>query len=535
MNWFTEGKKQEVRKMSFNIRPYNNKQLLLFPPSVGDYLSKNHLAHIVDEAVESIDLTIYYRKISSVGNPAYDPALMIKIWFYGYCVKAYSSRRIAQRLESDVAFIYLSGMQRPDFRTISDFRKNNISELKKSFVDILHICHRLGLTELGIISLDSKVMKANASVTRSYDEKALDKERQEIERVIQDYLEKSNQTDEEEDRKYGSDKSGNELPEDIQDRQARIKKMKQIIEQLKSAQEELKISRQNTKRPHKEKINLTDTGAKIQKGKGGKYPGYRAQISVDSREQVIIANDVTNDQHDVSQLIPMGEQTVENVKEVKKIDTAVDSQGKINLLADSGYSSAKNLAELKHNEKCKDTIEPYIADRCNRAKNTQFGKSKFTFQEDKNKVLCPCGKELNFSGTRLRRNGEPENIYQCPGSICKKCQHFGLCTNNEDGRTIQISENEMLVIQMRKKLSTPEGKKIYSKRSSTVEPTIGNLSHNLGFKEFYLRGLHKVTGEFSLMCTAHNILKIAKLIKSLGVNIKEAIAKRKNLVVFNTS
>jgi len=167
-----------------NIRPYSNKELLLFPPSVGDYLSKDHLAHVVDEAVDTIDLTPYYREISPVGNPAFDPALMIKIWYYGYATKTYSSRKIDEKLDTDVAFIFLSGMQKPDFRTISNFRKNNLNKLKNSFVDILQICHRLGMTKLGNISLDSKVMKANASADRTYDEKEIIKEREEIEKAI---------------------------------------------------------------------------------------------------------------------------------------------------------------------------------------------------------------------------------------------------------------------------------------------------------------------------------------------------------------
>jgi len=158
---------------SLNVRYYNNKELLLFPLSIGDYLRKDDLAHVVDEAVEEIDLTPYYKKNSDVGNPPYHPKLMIKIWFYGYCVKTYSSRKIEEKLYKDVAFIYLVGMQKPDFKAISEFRRKNLTELRNSFVDILQICHRLGMTKLGDISIGSKVMKANASADKTYDEKAL--------------------------------------------------------------------------------------------------------------------------------------------------------------------------------------------------------------------------------------------------------------------------------------------------------------------------------------------------------------------------
>jgi transposase len=512
-----------------NIRPYSNKELLLFPPSVGDYLAKDDLAHVVDEAVETIDLAPYYRKISPVGNPAFDPALMIKVVFYGYCVKTYSSRKIQDRIHKDVAFIYLAGMQKPDFRTISDFRKNNLKELKNSFVEIVRICHRLGMTQLGNISLDSKVMKANASVKRTYDEKELIKERQELEKAIEEYLQKANKTDDEEDEKYGSDKHGNELPEDIRDKESRIKKIRQIAQELKQAEQELKNS-------DLEKINLTDPDSQIQKGKGGKYPGYRAQIAVDSKEQVIVTNDVTNQQYDTDQLVPMVEQIVQNVQQIKEPNNATadknqDTLLKIKLLADSGYSSGKNLSDIQQNKKL-ENIDPYIPDKNYQAKlrgkNTRedlpFSKSKFVFDEH-NKLLCPEGKELNFSGTRTRRNGEIERVYQCPGSICRSCKHFRKCTPNKNGRSIQISENELLVHKMRKKLSTPEGKQIYSKRMITVEPVFGNLSQNLGFREFLLRGLEKAKGEFSLMCSAHNLLKIARFLREQKLLLTQALAK----------
>jgi len=513
-----------------NLRPYNNKELLLFPPSVGDYLSNDHLAHVVDEAVETIDLTPYYRKISLVGNPSYDPALKIKIWFYGYATQTYSSRKIEEHLDTDVAFIYLSGMQKPDFRTISDFRKNNLSLLTNSFVDILKICHRLGMTKLGNISLDSKVMKANASVNRTYTEKELIKEQEELEKAIQGYLERANQTDDEEDKKYGYDKLGTELPENIRDKKVRVKKMKQIAQQLKAAQEKLEESKQNSKKPSKEKINLTDTDAKIQKSKGGKYPGYRAEISVDSKEQVIVANDVTNEQNDAPRLIPMVDKTLENVKEIKPDRFSDNQQNQpINTIADAGYSSGKNLAELEK-EKYKEKIEPYIPDTNSETKErgkghdvtSPFHRSKFIFNEKENSFTCPAGKELYYMGQQIS-SGILHSVYRCKD--CKSCQHFGKCTTSKQGRHISISQYQGLINKMRQKLKTEEGKKIYGLRKITAEPVFGNLSQNLGFREFLLRGLEKVKGEFSLMCSAHNLLKIARFLRDSKMLLTEALAK----------
>ncbi len=506
-----------------NIRPYSSKELLLFPPSVGDYLSKDHLAHVVDEAVDTIDLTPYYREISPVGNPAFDPALMIKIWYYGYCTRTYSSRKIDEKLNTDVAFIFLSGMQKPDFRTISDFRKNNLKKLTNSVVDITQICHRLGMTKLGEISIDSKVMKANASASKTYNEEGLIKEREKIQKKIEEYLQKVNQTDIEEDKIYGSDKRGNELPEDIRDKKERVKKMKRIVEQLKQAQEKLNQS-------GKKKINLTDNDAQFQKDKSRIIPGYRAQTSVDSKEQIIIANDVTNIQHDSSQLIPMVDKTLENINKIEPDKFSETGQPQsIKIPADTGYSSGKNLAELEK-EKYKDKVEPYIPDTNSQTKErgkghdvtSPFHRSKFTYNKEENSFTCPDGKELYYMGQYLSHE-VLHSVYRCRD--CKSCQHFGKCTTHKNGRFIQISEHQPLIDKMRQKLSTEEGKKIYAKRKITVEPVFGNMSQNLGFREFLLRGLEKVKGEYSLMCSAHNLLKIARFLRESKMLLTQALAK----------
>jgi transposase len=511
-----------------NVKPYNNRQLLLFPASIGDYLAEDDLAHIVDEAVEEINLIPYYQKISAVGNPSYHPALMIKLWFYGYATKTYSSRKIEEKLHKDVAFIYLAGMQKPDFKAISEFRRKNLSELKDSFLDILQICHRLGLTKLGGISIDSKVMKANASISRTYGEKKLAREREEIAAAIQQYLNKAGQTDTEEDQKYGPDMRGNELPRDIRNKQARIKKMRQIKEELKQIQEELK---------GKNSINLTDKDAGTQRDKSRKIAGYRAQVAVDSKQQIILANDVTSKTADTQELIPMTDRVIENVKKLKSIETQEDSKPeKIKLIADSGYGSGENLAELDKREE----IDAYIPDMRYQGKQRghktdegyEFHSSNFIYNREDNYCICPEGKTLNFMKV-LQHNNKEYLLYKC--SDCKSCRHFKICANSRKSKYIWISKDRRFVERMRQKLSTEEGAKTYGLRKTTVEPVLGNLSQNLGFREFLLRGLEKVKGEYSLMCTAHNILKIAKFLRQQGVGLKACLSMQELLAVADTS
>lgn len=509
-----------------NIRPYSNKELMLFPPSIGDYLPQDHLAHVVDEAVESIDLKRYYEKIAEVGNPSYDPEMMIKVWFYGYATGVVSSRKIEEMLRKDVAFIYLSGMQQPDFKTIAEFRRKNLEELKDSFVDIVQVCHRLGMVKLGEIAIDSKAMKANAAARRSLDEKGLAREQEKIEEAIGKYLAEAETKDKEEDERYGKDKREDELPEDVRDKRTRVEKMRRIAKELAEAKEKLKKS-------GKKKINVTDKDAQFQKDNNRLIAGYRAQAAVDSQNQVIVANDVTNEQCDVTSLLPMTDEVRRIAKRLRKGDDE-----RIKILADSRYNSEEKLAEL---EERKD-VDAYMPDMDMEAKKrgkklregSPFHMRNFEFKEQENCFICPARKTLRFV-IRKRYRKRMVSIYKAKQEHCRNCAHFGVCTIDEKGRSIRMSEYEPLRIKMREKLKTPEGKKTYAKRRWTIEPVFGNLSYNLGYREFRLRGSPKVGGEFNLMCIGHNLQKIAKRLRKAGVGLKRALAKPQLVAVADTS
>ena len=530
-----------------NVRSYDNKQQLLFPPLIGDLLPEDHLAHVVDDAVEAIDLGIFYEKIPEVGNMSYDPALMIKVWFYGYATGVCSSRRIEAALYTDVAFMYLAGMQKPDFKILSEFRRENIKELKGIFIGILKIYHELGITKLGRISIDSKVMKGNASADNTYTEEELEKELERIEKEIDKYIEEVEWREAEEDIRYGAEKRGDELADGIKKKEERIKKMKELKEKLKRKKEELK------KREIKE-INITDGDVRLQKGKGWVIGGYRGQIAVDEN-QIIIACDVTEEQNDKRQLIPMIEAVMENIEKVKGdggksererewVEEEIKDKKweKIKVLSDAGYYSIKNLVKLEES-KFKEKIDAYIAYKregemlgC-RWEGEEMDRLKeegFKYKEEEDVVICSSGGKLYRGGGSMSRSGVRYYVYRnC--KACKNCNKRGDCIGKSRYKRVWISEHRLLVKEMKEKLSTKEGKEIYSKRKSTAEPVHGNLAHNLGFRGFLLRGKEKVRGEYFFMCIAHNILKISKFIKDVGKTLKEMLIFKRSLPTFNTS
>jgi len=487
--------------MSLNVRNYNNKEMLLFPASIGDYLSKDHLAWFIDDVVEQLDLNCLYKKVPSVGNPSYHPKMMLKILFYGYAASNFSSRKIAKALESDVAFIFLSGMQRPDFRTISDFRKNNTEEISRLFVQIVRLCHKLGLVGLGHISLDSTVIKANAYREKSCDREKLILEERALQKKIKELLDEASSTDEKEDETFGINSRGDEIPEELRSQEKRLEKLREAHARLE--EESLK------------EVNLTDPDARFQRQEGNLIrPGYRAEAVVDEKEQIILSCDVTNRANDERELLPSIGQAVNNLPEIS-------NQGqKVILTADSGYSSMEGLKKL---EEEKPYIDAYIPDVRYQAKqdgkaideDSPFHKKHFIYNPEKDVYLCPNQKELYFSHRKKEQGeyGAYSSIYRC--RECRKCQYFGRCTKTTHGREIKIYDNAEQIYKMRSKLNTADGKLIYGRRKVIVEPVFGNIKHNLRFRQFLLRGLRKVKAEFTLMAIAHNLRKIAKFLKKL--------------------
>ena len=162
----------------------------------------------------------------------------------------------------------------------------------------------------------------------------------------------------------------------------------------------------------------------------------------------------------------------------------------------------------------------------------EFHSSKFIYHKEENYCICPEGKRLDFAKILWHHNKE-YLLYKSHN--CKNCKHFQGCANGRRSKYIWVSKDRHLVDRMRQKLSEEEAKRIYRIRKITAEPVLGNLSHNLGFREFLLRGLEKVRGEYSLMCTAHNILKIARFLRQQGLRLKESLNMSRPLAVINTS
>jgi len=464
------------------FKPYRYNQFMLFPKSIDDYVSQNHLSRMIDSIVEQLDTKDIEDKYSSLGQNTYHPKILIKLLFYGYAIGERSGRKISSKCETDTAYIYLSQMYKPDFRTINDFRKNNILELSHYFVDILRMCKELGLISVGQMNIDGTKIKANAANRRTKTKEGYQKWLKRVDDKIRKILEEAEATDAKEDELY-QDKRGDELPEELNTQEKLKAKIKKIMEKFKN---------------EKEKINLTDADAKFMKD--GRYridTSYNCQASL-TKEQIMLSSEVITEASDRNALELMVATSEANL-----------AQPVIEIAADAGYSSYDNYEYLENNHKI-----GYIPDQ-NLRKDLKgkgpYHRDCFSYDPEKDTFLCPEGKILKL--TKIRRKDCPYRKFQMKiykAKDCPSCPKRRLCTRQKY-RTISIEDRKILLDQMRNRLQTEIGRKKYLQRLWTTEPVFGHLKYNLGYRHFFLRSLKKVKGEFRLMCIGWNLKKMHKL------------------------
>src|SRR5580693_3298031 len=308
--------------MSKRYRPWKIDEPMLLPAAVQEFVDKDHLAQFVLHlVVEEIDLEAIERVYRVArGQPPFDPAMMTALLLYGYCNGVYSSRRIAKGARERVDFLSIVGLDPPDFRTVSDFRKRHLKALSGLFGQVLKLCEQAGLVKLGHVALDGTKIKANASKHKAMSYERMAKRAAELEAEVARWLSAAAASDAEEDKAFGRDKSGEEMPNWVADKKKRAEK-------IRAAKAELEAKAQK---------NFTDPESRIMKTKDGFIQGYNAQAAVDATAQVIVAHGLDANQTDQHQLTPM----------VEAIEAGLGRKP-AQLSADAGYCSNANLIALE--------------------------------------------------------------------------------------------------------------------------------------------------------------------------------------------
>ena len=341
--------------MSKTYLPYDPGQQLLLPAALQEWLPSDHLAYFISDVVDQLDLSAITARYEEErrGGPPYHPRMMVKVLLYGYCTGVASSRRIARRLHEDIAFRVLAANNTPDFRTISDFRKDHLEALGGLFLQVLELCQQAGLVKLGHVALDGTKVRANASKHKAMSYGRMKEKEGQLTAEVAELLRRAGEVDDDEDRRYGRDKRGDELPEELAFRESRLRKIREAKAALeaKALAEAEQAESEGRNHPgvpdDKAQRNFTDPDSRIMPGPGGRdfQQSYNCQAVVDSAHQVIVAARATNQPSDKGQAVSMIEETVNNTGAVPK-----------EVSADAGYYSAKAVEELYSMG-----VDPFIA------------------------------------------------------------------------------------------------------------------------------------------------------------------------------
>ncbi len=435
-----------------------------------DRLPEGDLVFFLLDTLPQLDLDPFYASYEreTRGQPPFDPSLLVCLLLYAYCVGVYSSRKIAAACERNLAFLAIVGDDRPDFRTISDFRKGHLEAFADLFTQVLRLAAEAGLVRLGNLAFDGSKILGQASRHKAMSYGHLKKEDARLRQEIAALLQQAQEADAQEDAALGS-RRGDELPAELQRREQRlavISAAKQRLEEQarvaadeerrRRAEAEAERQAQGRKRRGKApgpvsdvpedraQTSFTDPELKMMKqsNKGWDYSG-NAQIGVDATCQIIVACYVTAAANDQQQAAPLAQATCASLERAG-VALPVDAAGrpqKIPATADSGYFSAAAELELEAAG-----FDPYLA-------------------------------------TKRQKHHEVEEAAPPPaGATAKE--------------------------RMAAKVRTPEGRALYARRKVIVEPVFGQIKAARGFRRFSLRGLSKINGEWRLVCLTHNLLKV---------------------------
>lgn len=446
--------------MSKTFRAWDVDQGWLLPASLHQFVPPGHLAHFVRDTVrEALDLsaiTGVYK--SEQGQPPYHPGMLVALLLYGYSRGIYSSRQLARACEERVDMMAVTGLNKPDFRTISTFRRRHLVALRGLFVQVLRLCQTAGLVKLGHVAVDGTKLRANASRHKAMSYKRMAEQERKLEAEVKAWLDQAQAADAAEDAQHGADHRGDETPAWMADKQRRLERIRAAKAQLEAearagadssdahgpgpssgmqqrgARKNLTADEaQSATPPDRAQRNFTDGDSRIMPSGGGFIAGYNGQIAVDAAHQIIVAEQVSTNPADFAALIPLVDQAHANLgRKLREVS------------GDTGFATEANLAAM--------------AERGIRA-------------------------------------------YLTPGRI----RH-----GETDPTAGRVLKRKPLMQAMADKIRRAGRRSRYRLRKQTAEPVFGQIKQPRGFRQFLLRGLNQVKGEWAMICTAHNILKLYK-------------------------
>ncbi len=460
----------------------NRSQMEFFPACIDDYVPADAPVRAYDVMVGALDLPELAIAWDSnkVGNSSYDPVAMLKLLVYGYSYGVRSSRKLEREVNYNVSFMWLMGGLKPDHKTISEFRRNNKSSLKRVLKQCARLCVKLDLIEGNTLFVDGSKIRANASIKNSWTKQRCERRLEKIDKRIEEILGECETVDQAEEGKA----SLIQMKEELKDHEALKAKVSNILKELHAE--------------GKASINTTDCDCTRMHGRQGSHAGYNAQNVVDEKHGFIVHSDVVNDNNDSGQF----------ADQINQANETLDNKCQ-QACGDAGYANGAELEKIDaQGIKVIVPSQKQVGDK----KPQRFDKCNFQYDKAKDCYICPEGQIVKY---RAVEAGKGRKTYYVGGAICQRCRHFGVCTTNQiHGRKITRLLNEEVREKLELQYQEPESQRIYRLRKTKVELPFGHIKHNLKLSGFLLRGLEGVRAEMSLFSTCFNM---ARMISILGV------------------
>jgi transposase len=508
------------------FKTYAPQQISLLPYSYDELIPQEHLVRMLNKVIDKMNIDPLISEYKGGGTSSYHPKMLLKVIVYAYCEKIYSSRRIAKALRENIHFMWLSGANRPDFRTINRFRSSRLKDtIDKVFASIVELLVEEGFVRLEDYFLDGTKIEANANKYSFVWKKSVERNKIKLTEKIKELINHIDQSNDKENKEHGN----NDLPEtgEGKTQEGLAERLNQKVKEIDAAlkenpkDKELKKTKKIIEKdylPRLEKYendlqimgnrnsySKTDNEATFMRMKedhmlnGQLKAGYNVQMATEDR--FILSYSIHQKPSDSTTLIPHLENAFENhlPKSPKNIN------------ADAGYGSEQNYQYLKKKE-----ITAYVKfqnfhyEQTKKFKKNIFRVENLAYDESTDSYVCPNNKRLNYKETVRRKTDTgfltERRIYQSEG--CEGCPLRTQCYEAKYDRKIEVSPRLNQHKQnARELLNSPKGKELRSRRCVDVEQTFGQIKHNMQFKRFLLRGIKKVNTEFGIIAMAHNIKK----------------------------
>jgi transposase len=505
------------------FKPYAQHQTMLLPPSLEELIPPQHLVRVVNQTIDKLNIEPLLATYKGNGTSAFHPLMLLKVLIYAYLTKTYASRLIAKALKENVHFMWLSGMNRPDFRTINDFRSSRLKDvIGEVFASMILFCHQNNYIKLEHYFVDGTKVSANAKRHRAVWAKNTKRYKLMVQEKIKDLLHQIDEANRQENERYGNrdlEEMGNESTITSEKLKEQIATLNTLVETSVLPPKTQKVVKELATKhlPKLEKYEMqekllasrnsyspTDTDATFFRTKDGRLlPAYNALIGTENQF-------ITN--FSIHQKASEADQFIRHFEQFKALTKHLPRT----VVGDAAYGSEENYYYLQMHQ-----IEPllkyntYHFERTKKYRDNAYHKDKFRQNHDKGNYTCPQGRamDLKHSSSRTTSNGYEQifHTYECQD--CSGCTVAHLCKKGIGHRTIQINPQlDAYRAQARARLTTPEGSMLYKRRSIEPEPVFGDIKWNQKVERFLLRGKDKVTVEFGLHCIAHNTKKIAQLI-----------------------